>query len=157
MGARGAWRATRDLRRAVVVDKTLPTVRQQRGCDDLQLFSREGCPWCVRCGRLAGPQQGTWGSRRTGAATGLMVTAATVDASAVRSAGRYCLSPVVARARWLQAAVQAATLQFVRCGSAKSALLLTLCCTVVVVSSRRPCSSSKKKCFSNVLVYTLVV
>ena len=61
------------------------------------------------------------------------MTAATVDASAMPSAHRYCLSPVVSRARCLQAAVQANTPQFVRSGSALSALLLLLCCTMVVV------------------------
>ena len=48
--------AARDLRRAVVVDKTLPAVRQWRRRDDVQLFRREGCCWCVRCCRLAGPR-----------------------------------------------------------------------------------------------------
>ena len=89
-------------------------------------------------GRMS--RQGTWGSRHTGHAA--MVTAATVDASAVRSAGRYCLSPVVSRVRYLQSAVQATTPQFMRSGSAPSALLLPLCCTVVVASSWGPCSSA---------------
>ena len=75
-----------------------------------------------------------------------MVTAATVDASAVRSAGRYCLSPMVSPVRCLQAAVQATDPQFVRSGSAPSALLLPLCCTVVVVSSWCPCSSTYLPC-----------
>ena len=60
---------------------------------------------CVAPGwRGCASRQGTWGSKRTGrAATGPMVTAATVDASAVRSAGRYGLSPVGSRARgWRQ-------------------------------------------------------
>ena len=65
-----------------------------------------------------------------------MLTAAIVDASAVRSVGLYCLSPVVYRARCLQAAIQATALQFVQSGSAPSAPLLPLCCTVVIVSSR---------------------
>ena len=69
-------------------------------------------------------RQGTWGSRRTGhAPTGPMVTATTVEASAVRSAGLYCLSPVVSLVRCLQAAVRT-TPQFVQSGSAPSALLL---------------------------------
>ena len=75
-----------------------------------------------------------------------MVTAVTVDTSAVRSAGLYCLSPVVSRARCLQAAVQATTPQFVRSGSASSALLLPLWCTVVVVSSGVSCSSAPGPC-----------
>ena len=74
--------------------------------------------------------QGTWGSKRAGqAATGPMVTAATMDHSAVQSAGWYGLSPVESRARCLQAAVQAATLQLVRFCSASSALRCPLCCT----------------------------
>ena len=92
-------------------------------------------------------RQGTWGSKRAGhAATGPMLTAATVDASAVRSAGLYCLIPAVCRARCPQAAVQATTPQFVRSGSAPSALLLPLCCTVVVVLSGGPCSSASGPC-----------
>ena len=60
-------------------------------------------------------RQGSWGSSCTGhAATGPMVTAATVDASAVRSARPYCLIPAVSQARCLQAAVQATTPQFLR-------------------------------------------
>ena len=39
------------------------------------------------------------------------MTAATADARAVRSAGLYCLSPVVSRARCLQAAVQASAVR----------------------------------------------
>ena len=54
------------------------------------------------------------------------MTAATAAASAVRSAGLYCLSPVVSRARCLQAAVQATTQQFVQSGSAPSAPSPTL-------------------------------
>ena len=51
--------------------------------------------------------QGTLGSICVGhAAMGPMVTATTVDASAVWSAGLYCLSPTVSRARCLQAAVR---------------------------------------------------
>ena len=84
-------------------------------------------------------RQGTSGGRRASyAVTGPMVTAATVDASVVRSAGRYCLSPVVSWVRCLQAAVQATTRQFVRSGSARSALRLPLCRTAVVVSARVP-------------------
>ena len=64
------------------------------------------------------------------------MTAATADASAVRSAGLYCLSPVVSGARCLQAAVEATAPQFVQSGSAPSAPLLPLCCIVVAVSSR---------------------
>ena len=71
-----------------------------------------------------------------------MVTAATVDARAVQSTGRYCLRTVVSRARCLQAAVRATTPQIVLFGSSPSALLLPLCCTVVVVSDRGPCSSA---------------
>ena len=140
--------ATRDLRRAVV-DKTLPAVRQYRRRDDSQLFHREGCRWCVRCGRLVGRRVPavTWRSRLIGdAANGPMVTAATVDASAVLSAGQYCLSPVVSRARCLQAAVQATTPQFIWSDSAPSALLLPLSCTVVVVSSRGPSGSASWPC-----------
>ena len=48
--------APRDMRRAVVLDRTLPAVRQQRRCDDVQLFRREGCRRRVRCNRLAGPR-----------------------------------------------------------------------------------------------------
>ena len=55
------------------------------------------------------------------------MTAATVDASAMRSAGLYCLIPAVSRAWCLQAAVQATSPQFMRSGSAPSALLLPLC------------------------------
>ena len=72
--------------------------------------------------------------------------ASTVDASAVRSAGQYCLSPVVSRAKCLQAAVQATTPQLVRSGSALTSLLLPLCCTVVVVSRGGPCSSASWPC-----------
>ena len=46
--------ASRNLRRAVVVDEALPAVRQQRRRGDVQLLRREGCRWRVRCGRLAG-------------------------------------------------------------------------------------------------------
>ena len=48
--------ATRDLRRAVVVDKALHTVRQQRRRDEVQRLCREGVRWRVRCGRLTGPR-----------------------------------------------------------------------------------------------------
>ena len=72
-------------------------------------------------------RQGTWGSScASHTATGPMVTTATVDASAVRSAGLYSLSPVVSRARCLQAAVQATAPQFVTSGWAPSASLLPL-------------------------------
>ena len=82
-------------------------------------------------------RQGTWGSSCAGhAATGPMVAAVTADASTVRSAGLYCLIPVVSRARCLQAAVQATAPQLVTSGSAPSAPSLPLCCTVVAVSSR---------------------
>ena len=90
--------AARDLCRAVVVDKAFPAVRQQRCRDSVQLLRCEGRCWCVRRGWFAGSciLAGAWGSRRAGhAATGPMVTVATVDASAVRSADRYGLSPVV--------------------------------------------------------------
>ena len=62
---------------------------------------------CVAAGwRGRVSRQGTWGSSCAGhATTGPMVTAATVDASAVRSVGLYCLSPVVSRASRLRAAV----------------------------------------------------
>ena len=82
-------------------------------------------------------RQGTWGSSCAGQASrGPMVTAATVDASAVRSAGLYCVIPAVSRASCLQAAVQVTSPQFLQSGSAPSALLLPLCCTVVAVWSR---------------------
>ena len=96
---------------------------------------------CVAAGRRGRvSRQGTWGSSCAGhAATGPMVTAATADASAVRSVGLYCQSPVVSRARCLQAAIQATAPQFVQSGSAPSAPSLPLCCTVVAVSSGGPC------------------
>ena len=75
-----------------------------------------------------------------------MMTAATVDASAMRFVGLYCLSPAVSRARCLQAAAQATAPQFVRSGSVPSALLLLLCCTVVAVSSGGPCCSASGLC-----------
>ena len=92
---------------------------------------------CVAAGwRGCVSRQGTWGSSCAGHATKRpMVMAATADASAVRSAGLYCLSPVVSRARCLQAAVQATAPQVVQSGSAPSAPSLPLCCTVVAVSS----------------------
>ena len=46
--------ASGNLRRAVVVDKALPAIRQQRRRDDVWLLRREGCCRRVRCGRLAG-------------------------------------------------------------------------------------------------------
>ena len=103
---------------------------------------------CVAAGwRGCVSRQGTRGSSCAGhAATGPMVTTATADASAVRSAGLYCLSPVVFRARCLQAAVQATAPQFVQCGSAQSAPLLPLCCTVVAMSSGGPCCSASGPC-----------
>ena len=60
---------------------------------------------CVAAGwRGCMLRQGTWRrSCASHAATGPMVRAATADAGAVRSAGLYCLSPVVSRARCLQA------------------------------------------------------
>ena len=87
---------------------------------------------CVEAGwRGCVSRQGTLGSSCAGhAATRPMVTAATADASAVQSAGLYCLSPVVSRARCLQAAVQATAPQFVQSGLAPSAPPLPLCCTV---------------------------
>ena len=102
-----------------MVDKALPGVRQQCCRDDVQLLRREGHRWRLCCGWWAGrvSRQGTWGSRcASHAATRPMVTVATLDASAVRSAGRYCVSPVVSRLGCLQAAVQATTLQFVPSG-----------------------------------------
>ena len=48
--------ASRDLRRAVVVDETLPAVCQQRRRDDVPLLRREGCRRRVLCGWLAGPR-----------------------------------------------------------------------------------------------------
>ena len=75
-----------------------------------------------------------------------MVTAATADASAVRSVGLYCLSPVVFRASCLQAAVQATAPQFVLSSSAPSAPLLPLCCTLVAVSSGGSCCSASRTC-----------
>ena len=65
---------------------------------------------------------------------------------AMRSAGLYCLSPVVSRARCLQAAVQATAPQFVTSGSEPSAPSLPPCCTVVAVSSRGPCCSAPRLC-----------
>ena len=59
MGGRVALRplyASRDLRRAVVVDETLPAVCQQRRRNDVQLLRREGCRRRVRCGSRAGPR-----------------------------------------------------------------------------------------------------
>ena len=103
---------------------------------------------CVAAGwRGCVSQQGTWGSSCAGhAATGPMVMAATADASAVRSVGLHCLSPVVSRARCLQAAVQATAPQFVQSGSAPSAPLLPLCCILVAVSSGGPCCSASGPC-----------
>ena len=74
------------------------------------------------------------------------MTAATADASAVRSVGLYCRSPVVSRARCLQAAIQATALQFVTSGSAPSAPSPPLCCTVVAVLSGGPCCSPSGPC-----------
>ena len=81
---------------------------------------------CVAAGWQGGvSRQGTWGSSCAGhAATSPMLTGTTVDASAVRSVGLYCLSPALSRARCLQAAVQATAPQLVQSGSAPSALLL---------------------------------
>ena len=103
---------------------------------------------CVAAGwRGCVSPQGTWGRSCAGhAATGPMVTAATADASALRSAGLYCLSPVVSRARCLQAAVHATAPQFVQSGPAPSAPLLPLCCTVVALSSGGPCCSASGPC-----------
>ena len=103
---------------------------------------------CVAAGRRGCvSRQGTWGSRCAGdAASGPMVTAATADASAVRPAGLYRRSPVVSRARCLQAAIQATALQFVTSGSASSAPSRPLCCTVVAVSSEGPCCSASGPC-----------
>ena len=79
-------------------------------------------------------RQGTWGSSCAGyTATGPMVTAGTADASAVRSAGLYCRSPVVSRARCLQAAIQATAPRFVTSGLAPSVPSRPLCCTLVAV------------------------
>ena len=100
---------------------------------------------CVAAGRRGRvSRQVTWGSScASHAATGPMVTAATADASAVRSVGLYCRSPVVSRARCLQAAIQATAPQFVQSGSAPPAPSLPLCCTVVAASSGGPrCSAS---------------
>ena len=103
---------------------------------------------CVAAGwRGCVSRQEMWGSSCAGhAATGPMVTAVTADASAVRSAGLYCLSPVVSPARCLQAAVQATAPQVVQSGSASSAPSLPLCCTVVAVSSEGPCCSTSGPC-----------
>ena len=103
---------------------------------------------CVAAGRRGCvSRQGTWGSSCAGhAATGPMVTAATADASAVRSVGLYCRSPVVSRARCLQAAIQATAPQFVTSGSAPSAPSRPLCCTVVAVSSEGACCSASGPC-----------
>ena len=103
---------------------------------------------CLAAGqRGCSCRQGTWGSSCAGhAATGPTVTAATADASAVRSVGLYRLSPVVSRGRCVQAAVEATAPQFVQSGSAPSVPLLPLCCTVVAVSSGRPCCSASGPC-----------
>ena len=74
------------------------------------------------------------------------MTAATADASAVRSVGLYCQSPVVSRARCLQAAIQATAPQFVTSGSSQSAPSRPPCCTVVAVSSGGPCCSASGPC-----------
>ena len=96
---------------------------------------------CVAAGwRCRVSRQGPWGSSCAGHATNVpMVPAATMDASTVRFVCLYCLSPVVSRERCLQAAVQATAPQFLRSGSAPSALLRPLCCTMVAVSSGGPC------------------
>ena len=103
---------------------------------------------CVAAGRRGCmSRQGTWGSSCAGhAATGPMVMAATADASTVRSVALYCRSPVVSRARCLQAAIQATAPQFVTCGSAPSAPSRPLCCTVVAVLSGGPCCSASGSC-----------
>ena len=103
---------------------------------------------CVAAGRRGRvSRQGTWGSSCAGhAATGPMVTAATADATAVRSVGLYCRSPVVSRARCLQAAIQATAPQFVQSGSAPPAPSLPLCCTAVAVSSGGPRCSGSGSC-----------
>ena len=110
--------------------------------------SRDAVGACVAAGwQGCVSRQGRWDSSCAGhAATGPMMTAATADASAVRSAGPYCLSPVVSRARCLQAAVQATAPQFVQSGLAPSAPLLPLCCSVVAVSSGGPCCSASGPC-----------
>ena len=74
------------------------------------------------------------------------MTAATADASAVRSVGLYCRSPVVSRVRCLQAAIQATAPQFVQSGSAPLASSPPLCCTVVAVSSEGPRYSASGPC-----------
>ena len=119
--------ASRNLRRAVVVDEALPTATMY-SCSAV----RGAVGACVAVvWRRCVSQQGTRGSScASHAATRPMVKTATADASAVRSAGLYCLSPVVSRARCLQAAVQATAPQFVQSRSAPSAPLLPLCCTV---------------------------
>ena len=103
---------------------------------------------CVEAGwRGRVSRQGTWGSSPAGhAATGPMVTAATVDASAMRSAGLYCLSPVVSWVRCLQAAIMSTAPQFLQYRSAPSAPPPPLCCTVVIVSSGGPCCSASGPC-----------
>ena len=103
---------------------------------------------CVAAGwRGCVSRQGAWGSSCAGhAATGPMVTAATADASAVQSAGLCCLSPVVSRARCLQAAVQPGAPQFVQSGSAPSVPSLPLCCTMVAMSSGGGCCSASGPC-----------
>ena len=64
----------------------------------------------------------------------------------MRSGGLYCRSPVVSRARCLQAAIQATAPQFVQSGSAPPAPSLPLCYTVVAVSSGGPRCSASGSC-----------
>ena len=103
---------------------------------------------CVAAGwRGCVSRQETWGSSCAGhAAAGPMVTAVTAGPGAVRSAGLYCLSPVVSPARYLQAAVQATAPEFVQSSSAPPAPLLPLCCTVVALSIGGPCCSASGPC-----------
>ena len=141
--------ASRNLRRAVVVDEALPAVCWNAAARTYSCSAVRGAVGaCVAAGRRGRvSRHGTWGSSCAGqAATGPMVTAATADASAVRSVGLYCRSPVVSRARCLQAAIQATTPQFVQSGSAPPASSLPLCCTLVAVSRGGPRCSASGSC-----------
>ena len=146
--ARGVWHATGLVHRAealVCIPQSAPGRGSGRSSPRRQLATVRGAIGaCVAAGRRGCvSRQGTWGSSCAGhAATGPMVTAATADASDVRSVGLYCRSPVVSRARCLQAAIQATAPQFVQSGSAPSAPSLPPCCTVVAVSSGGPCCSA---------------
>ena len=141
--------ATRDMRRAVVVDKALPTFRQQRRRDDVQLPRREWRGWRLCCCRLAGPRvpagdvghQAHWPRRHGSNCDG-------------HHRGCQCRAvrwPVLPKSHGVPGEVPAGrslghhpAVRRVSFGS--SALLLPLCCTVVVASSGGPCSSASRPC-----------